>query len=153
MRKQLLERVIYYGEMCIKFIDSLIAITPSNENNDSIGLIATFKAYIYRHLFNASLEVKKEDSEKWLNLSLKERKNLLRNFDNNSIDSMIYSNFEMEYYLSLVEFLDYYDKSAIDQFDYMMYLSDLDAFISHFENRNNTYAYVQKIVNQRKKLS
>lgn len=153
MRKHLLERVIYYGELCISFIARLEERTPSKENNDSIGLIATFRAYIYRHLFNASLEVKKEDSEKWLQLSLKERKNLLRNFDTNSIDSMIYNNFEMEYYLSLVEFLDYYDKEQIDQFDYMMYLSDLDAFISHYENRNNTYAYVQKIVNQRKKFS
>lgn len=153
MRKQLLERVIYYGEMCIRFITCLEARTPSAENNDSIGLIATFRSYIYRHLFNASLQVKKEDAEKWLKLSLKERKNLLRNFDDNSIDSQIYSNFEMEYYLSLVEYLEFYDKADIDQFDYMMYLSDLDAFISNFESRNNTYAYVQKIVNQRKNFS
>ncbi|MCM1195220.1 MAG: nucleotide-binding protein [Corallococcus sp.] len=153
MRKQLLERVMRYGEMCISFIVSLEEKTPSKENNDSIGFIAMFRAYIYRHLFNASLHVRKEESEKWLKLSLKERKNLLRNFDNNSIDSQIYSNFEMEYYLNLVEFLEFYDKEEIDPFDYMMYLSDLDAFISNFENRNNTYAYVQKIVNQRKNLS
>ena len=97
--------------------------------------------------------VKQEKSEEWLIATLKERKNLLRNFDNNSIDSQIYFNFEMEYYLSLVEYLDYSNKANIDPFDYMMYLSDLDAFISHFENRNNMDAYVQKIVNQRKKFS
>lgn len=153
MRKFLLERVVYYGEMCLKFIASLEERTPSQENNDSIGLIGLFRAYIYRHLFNASVVVKKEKSEEWLMASLKERKNLLRNFDNNSIDSQIYNNFEMEYYLSLVEYLDYSSKEKIDPFDYMMYLSDLDAFISHFESRNNTYAYVQKIVNQRKKFS
>ncbi len=153
MRKYLLERVVYYGEMCLNFITNLEDRTPSKENNDSIGLIGLFRAYIYRHLFNASIAVKQEKSEEWLMATLKERKNLLRNFDNNSIDSQIYANFEMEYYLSLVEYLDYSNKANIDPFDYMMYLSDLDAFISHFENRNNMYAYVQKIVNQRKKFS
>ena len=153
MRRYLWERVVYYGEMCLRFIVSLEDRTPSKENNDSIGLIGLFRAYIYRHMFNASIVVKQEKSEEWLIATLKERKNLLRNFDNNSIDSQIYFNFEMEYYLSLVEYLDYSNKANIDPFDYMMYLSDLDAFISHFENRNNMDAYVQKIVNQRKKFS
>ena len=138
--------------MCVAFINCLEERTPSRENNDTIGLISVFRSYIYRHLFNSCRIVKTEDAEKWLNLSLKERKSLLRNFDNNAIDSKIYDNFEIEYYLNLVEFLDFHTKSSIDEFNYMMYINDLDAFIRNVESHNNTFAYVKKIVNQRKKL-
>lgn len=153
LMEQLCLKTIQYGERCIQFIDKLENGTPIRENNDSIGLIAVFKSYIYRHLFIACEKAQPENAEKWLNLSIRERKSLLRTFDNNSIDSKLYNNFEMEYYLNLVEYLSYMDKSKIDRFDYMMYLNDLDSFISHLSQSNAMNAYITKILNQRKRLN
>ena len=146
MVKSLCKKTICYGEQCIQLLERLESCTPIRENNDSVGLISVFKAYIYRHLFIACTRVQPENAEKWLNLSVKERKALLCTFDNNSIDSKIYSNFEMEYYLGLVEYLNYVDRAKIDDFDYTIYLNDLDSFISHLSSANSVNAYIKKIL-------
>ncbi len=151
-REFLLKKTIHYGNRCLEYLDVLGKLKISIENNDVYGIISVFKAYIYRHLFIASKEVDTENAGKWLTLSLKERKSLLKNFDLNSTDTKIYSNFEMEYYLNLVEYLDYVDKSEIDEFDYMMYLNDLDCYISKID-KSDVHAFVNKIVFERKKFS
>ena len=152
-KNYLFNKVIEYGNRCVAFISNLEQVTPCKENNDGVGLISVFKAYIYRHIFVACKNVHSDEAEKWLKLSLKERKSLLINFDRNSIDTMIYSNFEMEYYLNLMEYIEYMGKDRIDEFDYIMYLSDIDAFISKYDSQNHVHAYIKKISEQRKQLS
>ena len=58
----------------------------------------------------------------------------------------------MEYYLNLIEYIDFVGKDQIDHFEYMMYLSDIDNFISNYASKNNVHAYIQKIENQRQKI-
>ena len=150
MKNYLWERTVFYGKACVKYIDVLENTTPCKENNDSVGLISMFRAYIYRHLFNASKEVCREEAGEWIKKALHERRSLLRNFDNRAVDSKIYTNFEMEYYLSLVEYLDYFSKDEIDPFDYVMYLSDIDSYIARFSKDDTMHAYMKKIASQRR---
>lgn len=51
----------------------------------------------------------------------------------------------MEYYLILSEYIDYLKKENIEEFEYMMYLSDIDSFISRYTNGSDMHAYIQKI--------
>ena len=152
MKTQLWKRTVNYGKACVDYIEVLENSTPCKENNDNIGMISMFKAYIYRHLFNASKEVCPEEAGEWIKKALHERHSLLRNFDNRAVDSKIYTNFEMEYYLSLVEYLDYFNKDDIDPFDYAMYLSDIDSYLAKLSKDDTTHAYMKKISNQRKKF-
>lgn len=147
MKSDLAAKVIKKGMACLEYIDSLEASTPCIENNDKIGMIALFKAYIYRHLFNASCVVDSENAKKWLDLSLIERRQLLRSFDGNSIDSKIYSNFEMEYYLSLVEYLERYADEDIDDFEKMIYIDEINSYVVRYKNSNTVHPFIRKIVN------
>lgn len=152
MKKFLFNKVLEYGEKCINYITVLENNTPCVENNDEYGLISVFKSYIYRHLFNATKALNLPEAQEWIKKSLKERKELLRYYDEHSIDTKLYSNFEMEYYLNLSEYIAFAGKGKIDAFDYMMYLSDIDAFISDYSNKNNLNVYIRKITNQRQKI-
>ncbi len=145
IRQPLYRKVIEYGTKGVEYVDILEHVAPCVENNDNVGLISLFKAYIYRHLFNAHRQLGSNEAEKWLKLSLAERQSLLRIFDINSIDTKIYNNFEMEYYLILSEYIDFIKKENIEEFEYMMYVSDIDSFISKHTNRTDTHAYIQKI--------
>lgn len=152
MRDYLLDKTIKYGNLCLDYINILEELTHGIENNDSIGLIAVFKAYIYRHLFIANKGRHDNEAGKWIKLALKERKQLVVNFDNNSVDSKIFNNFEMEYYLSLIEYIEFFGKNNVDPFDYMMYMKDIDGFIAKMEKTDSIHAFVKQIENQRKKL-
>ena len=98
-------------------------------------------------MFNASCVVDEENAKKWLDLSLKERRQLLRSFDANSIDSKIYSNFEMEYYLSLVEYLEHGEDDEVDEFEKMMYLDEINSYVEKYQNANSVHPFVRKIAN------
>ena len=152
MQLYLFDRTKKYGEVCISLIDKLERITNSFENNDSIGLIAVFKAYIYRHLFIANRERDKSEADKWLRLTVNERRQLVRTFDDNSVDSKLFSNFEMEYYLSLMEYIDYVGKDSIEPFEYLMFVKDIDDYISKVSKGDHIHAFVKQIENKRKTL-
>lgn len=146
------KKTISYGKKGIELLDILEQKTRYSENNDHIGLVSFFRAYIYRHLFTAYKNFSYEDAIKWITASLKERRNLLYNYGGNAIDSKLFSNFEMEYYLNLMEYISFVGKENIDEFDYEMYLNDIDAYISHFSTTNPLHAYMQKLASQRKSL-
>ena len=153
LRNQLLNKVIDYAKQGLIFIDVLEKVAPCIENNDNIGLISLFKAYLYRHLFNSHRMINSDEAEKWLSLSLKERQSLLQIFDTNSVDTKIYNNLEMEYYLILSEYIDYQQKDNIDEFEYMMYINEIDNFITKYQAEHNVHAYINKISHHRKQLS
>lgn len=145
LKKQLYQKVIDYSLQGVHFVEILESVAPCIENNDNVGLVSLFKAYLYRHLFNSHRNLESSEAEKWLKLSLNERQSLLRIFDINSVDTKIYYNFEMEYYLLLSEYIDFIKKSNIDEFEYMMYLGEIDSFISKYTHGTDIHAYIQKI--------
>lgn len=152
-KSYLFKKSIGYGEKCVKYISVLEKNTPCIENNDNVGLVGLLKAYVYRHLYAANLDTDAVVAEKWLKASIKARKSLIRVFDNNSIDSKIYHNFKMEYYLNLTEYLSFYDKESVDKFEYKMYLEEIDSFITNSSSGEKINVYIKKIVNQRNVLS
>lgn len=152
MKKHAFEKAIHYGELCLKYMDVLAKAAPVVENNDVIGLISLYKAYVYKHIFVACKNLDREDSREWLKKALHERQELIRNFDTNSIDSKLYLHFQIEYYLLLIEYLDYVGKEEMDEFEYLIYLSDIDQFISSLNKKNDTNAYIKKINSQRTKI-
>ena len=152
IKKYAFEKAISYGEQCLKYIDVLIKTAPVVENNDLIGLVSLYKAYVYKHIFTASKYLGKEDTFHWLKIALNERQELIRNFDTNSIDSKLYFHFQIEYYLLLLEYLEYYGKEKMDEFEYLIYMKDIDQFIMSLNTKNDTNAYIKKINSQRAKI-
>jgi len=152
MAQSLRDKNVKYGRMCLDYIEELMSVAPCSENNDDIGLIAMFKAYLYRHLYNGLRNTDKNEAIHYLNESIKEIKLLLRNFDNHSVDTRIYENFEMEYYVNILEYIEVLGKDEIEEFDYMMYMSEIDEFISKFEKRDSTHAFMKKIFEHRSKF-
>ncbi len=152
MKEYLSDKTIQYGNICLGFLDKLEEGSRYLENNDHIGIIAVFKAYLYRHLFIAYRDKDKDEAGKWLQLAAKTRRQLVRNFDDNTVDSKIYSNFEMEYYVSLIEYILFFGKDSIDPFDYMVYMKDIDEYIAKIEKTDSIHAFVKQIENQRQKL-
>ena len=153
MKTYLYKKVKGYGEKCLDYIEDLERIAPCRENNDDVGLVAMFKAYIYRHLYMAARYEGDEDCERLLDKTIQETKLLIRNFDNSSVDTKIYGNFEMEYYVNLLEWMTYKGKESVDEFDYMMYLSEVDSYISKLSQKENRHAFIRKIVGQRNSLT
>lgn len=153
MRTFLYKKVKEYGTRGLNYITDLERIAPCVENNDNVGLIAMFRAYIYRHLFLVAKFEQDKNSEIWLNKTIQETRLLIRNFDNSSIDTKIYNNFEMEYFVNLLEWMIFKGKDNIDEFDHMMYISEIDNFISKISETGNVHAYIKKIVGQRERLA
>lgn len=138
-------KTLEYGKQFEKHVTALENSAPCIENNDHVGLISMFKGYIYRHMFNACLALQNDEALHWITESMRERQSLLRIFDKNSVDTKIYANFQMEYYLNLIEYLDFVHKEGINQFDYMMYLNDIDSFLQQCNSANDMHSYIQKI--------
>lgn len=141
-----------YGRQCIDNVEILINNSPARENNDAVGLIAMIKAYNFRNMYVAARLIASDEADDFLKASLEERKSLLINFDGNTVDSKLYTNFEMEYCLNLIEYIEYYGKDSIEKFELRMYLDDIDSFIRKYEIENDTSKYIQKIASKRMKL-
>lgn len=152
LKQQLYRKSIEYAEIGITYINKLEHSTVCKENNDNVGLVSLFKAFLYRHLFNSYRVIDFDKAEKWIKLSLKERQSLLNIFDVNSVDTKIYNNFEIQYYVNLSEYIDYIKPDNIDEFEYMMYINDIDNFISKYQAERNVHAYIHKISQHRKQL-
>lgn len=152
LKQQLYRKSIEYAEIGITYINKLEHSTACKENNDNVGLVSLFKAFLYRHLFNSYRVIDFDKAEKWIKLSLKERQSLLNIFDVNSVDTKIYNNFEIQYYVNLSEYIDYIKPDNIDEFEYMMYINDIDNFISKYQSERNVHAYIHKISQHRKQL-
>ena len=145
MKNRLFGMALNYGERCLDFLNSLEQVAPCIENNDHIGLVSLFKGYIYRHLFTAASALGDDKATEWLKASLGERKKLLRNFDEYSIDTQIYNTFRMEYYLNLMEYIAFCGRETIDDFEYIMYLNEVDSFIKECSEHDSLNVYIKRI--------
>ena len=127
-------------------IRSLKAASPAVENTDSKGLLSLFLAYAYRNLFVSSKCLgDKEGSLKWLEKTKRERTALKNNFELGSIDTKLYENFEMEYYLCLSEYLEYADELDLDEDDVEDYRDDIRAFVRAAGQKTEHSRYIEKI--------
>lgn len=149
-KRHLYEKTLKYADDCLENINALLSFNFVKDQNDDKGIVSIFKSYIYRHMFNASKIVRPEESDKWLIASLNERKSLLRTFGNNSIDSKLYNNFRIEYYINLLEFIE--NNPNIDNFELSLNIKELKSFVDEFKLDNKISVYIQSIGDKLKKL-
>jgi hypothetical protein len=153
LREMLYHKSIDAAKTCLEEIAALEKSAVCRENNDGAGLLSLFKAYEYRNLFLCHKRLGLDGYKEWLELAKKERKALVRNFNKGSIDSKLYDNFRMEYYLILVEFMENVDLDSIDKFEKKMYLSEINKYLTLKKEEDNTGIYVKKIEEAYRKLS
>ena len=53
----------------------------------------------------------------------------------------------MEYYLSLVEYLERYADEDIDDFEKMIYIDEINSYVVRYKNSNTVHPFIRKIVN------
>ncbi len=144
-RLNLYQKTIECAEKSLKAVEVLEQKTPCKENNDHVGLISLFKAYIYRNLYLAKREVEPEESSVWLKKTLKQREALKNTYSKGSIDTQLYNTFSMEYYLSLVNYLSSGIDESIDEFEIMMYKNEIKDYLSSVKKQNKQNAYLKQI--------
>ncbi|MGN1373328.1 MAG: TIR domain-containing protein [Candidatus Coproplasma sp.] len=154
------EKLIKNVELCkqwgfnaLQDLEKLESFSSIRDNNDHKGLLSLFKAYIFRNLFICCKKLNDEEGElDWLIKSKKERTSLKNNFEIGSIDSLLYDNFSMEYYLTLVEYLSYAEKLDLDEDDVEDYKDEIQSFIDESTKQVNHSRYVDRIANLLSKL-
>lgn len=145
MKKSLYTKCIREVDKAMNYIEVLENSTPCKENNDSIGLVSLIKSYLYRNMFVCMQYLGDSQSLKWLEMARKERKALKRNFDNGIIDSKLYANFKMEYYLILSECLLYAEELGIDEYDKQIYLEEISSYLQSETEEDGSSVYVDRI--------
>ena len=74
-----------------------------------------------------------------------ERKSLRKNFGKGTIDTQLYNNFCMEYYLALVNYLDFVGEGEIDEFDLMMYRKEMTDYLNSVKKDSQENPYLKQI--------
>ena len=137
----------------IKDIEVLEAAAPIRDNNDHKGILSLFYAYVYRNLFLCEKELgNKKEMLGWLEKTRKERTSLRNNFEAGSIDTQLFENFEMEYYLCLIESLTYAEDLELDEDDIEDYKDEIARFVEESTRRNDYSRYVERSSGLLKKL-
>lgn len=126
-------------------IAELSAIAPIKETNDDVGLISLIRAYVYRNAFLCSCRLGKEDALSWLEKTMEERVGLKQNFEIGTIDSQLYANFAMEYYLARLEYLENAEALGLDPFDCSIYMEEIETYIAEHKEKTNETDYFNKI--------
>jgi len=135
-----------WAEQTITDMKILEESASVRDNNDHKGIIALFYAYIYRNMYLACKELGEQDEAiKWLEKTKKERTALKNNFEIGSIDSQLYDNFAMEYYLTLIEYLQYADKLKIDEEDIEDYKDEIKNYLKDTQKIKEHSKYVERI--------
>ncbi len=132
-----------YGLKTISYIEELEKIAPCIENNDEMGLVSLLKAYVYRNLFVSKSFLNEDDALDWLKKTFRERTSLKNNFGSGTIDTQLYNNFCMEYYLSLVNLLQTDD--SIDPFEVQMYKAEMSEYIKSVIANNHENMYLKQM--------
>lgn len=132
-----------YSKKALYYIDELLKTNACKENNDEIGLVSLYKAYIFRNVFLAKKCLGDEDAGEWLKKTLAERSSLKNNFSNDTIDSQLYQTFCMEYYLSVVNYATY--NSEVDPFVIMMYKQEMEKYLQSIKQSYLGNVFIKQI--------
>lgn len=145
MQKNLIESYAW-AEQTLKDLKILEESAPVKDNNDHKGILSLFYAYVYRNLFLSCKYLNKEEEAlKWLEKTKKERTALKNNFEIGSIDTQLFENFEMEYYLTLTEYLIYADMFNIDEDEVEDYKDEIKAYLKDTKRQIEHSKYVERI--------
>ncbi len=130
----------------IEDIEKLSSMPHIKENNDRRGLLSLLYAYIYRNLFLYH-KSRNEEAEMLdcLKKTKRERTSLKNNYAIGSIDSKLYENFSMEYYLTLCECIQYADKLSLDEDEIEDYKEEIREFINSYKKNDDSTLYISKI--------
>lgn len=134
-----------YGLEALECIRVLETVTPHKENHDDKGIISLFRAYIYRNLFISKSYLGEEDAIDFLKDTIRERENLKNTYSRGSIDTQLYNTFCMEYYLSLISYLDSEEAKDLDEFEIMMYKTEIKEYLQSVHNDSSETAYLHRI--------
>lgn len=134
-----------YGVRCLESIEVLEKATPSKENHDEVGLISLLRAYVYRNLYVAEKYLQEDGCLVWLQKTMKERESLKSIYGKGAIDTQLYNLFCMEYYLSLVNYLESGQTDEIDDFEIMMYREEISDYLDSIKKGHNETAYLHQI--------
>ncbi len=139
-------KCIYWAEKCLEDLRNLESVAHVKDNNDHKGFVSLFYAYNYRNLYLCHMELgDKETALSYLEKTRKERLALKNNFQAGSIDSHLYSNFEMEYFLALAEYLNYADEFELDEDDVEDYKAEISEYVKVSKHKTDISLYVKRI--------
>ena len=129
-----------------KAIQELERVAPVKESNDVVGILSLIRAYVYRNAFLCSRRLgKEEEALEWLRKTMNERISLKQNFEIGTIDSQLYENFAMEYYLSRLEYLENKEALGLDPFDCSIWMEEIETYISEHNEKKNETDYFNKV--------
>lgn len=141
-----MEKSRYWAQTSMDDIARLEQSAPIRDNYDHKGILSLFRAYIFRNQFIACKFLgEKEEEIKWLMLTKKERTALKNNFEIGSIDSQLYDNFSMEYYLTLIEYLGYAERLGLDEDDVEDYKDEIANYLKESKVQSDHSKYVERI--------
>ena len=126
-------------------MERLGEVTDLVGNNDMKGIISLFYAYLYRNLYLCSIKLKDGDELEWLEKSKDERYSLKRYFQPGTIDSQLYNTFQMEYYLTLTEYMGHAEGRDIDEDDLESYSEEIEMFLKESKKQNDHARYISRI--------
>jgi hypothetical protein len=145
LRLGLQHKVKGYALQALSAIEQLEQRAPCKENNDTMGLISLLKSYVFRNLYLAMTELGEDGAKEWLRKAMVEREALKNNYGKGTIDTQLYNTFCMEYYLSLVNFLAAREPEEIDEFETLMYKSEIRNYLNSVKKESAENAYLRQI--------
>lgn len=142
LRRSLHKMSNEYATECLTCIGILEQRAPCKENNDETGLISLIKSYAYCNIYLSKHFLKEVDENDYLIKTLKERESLKNNYIIGSIDTQLYNNFCMQYYLALISYLTY---NKVDEFELLMYKNEISEYLNSVKKDKNENAYIKQI--------
>ncbi len=139
-RIKAMESSIEYGESCLSSCDELA------KNNMNRQLVELYRAYMYRNLATAYMGGvgPKEQGIEFLKKSFESRKYLFEYYEMHEINSRLFDNFELEYFLVLSERFEYVEDEEIledlldDCADYVKKMKDSEREKNYFIHKIET---------------
>ena len=149
---------IKYARLALKAIDELEESTKRWENNDSNGIFSLFRAYLHRNMYVAISFIDANDPDESkaiaeegdnalerLKMTTIERHQLKQFFSNGNIDTKLYDNFCMEYYLALKDFLDSDLSKLLDRQTIRRCKKEIGAYLDRERGQRVQNIYLQQI--------
>ncbi len=153
-RKDYMQKAVTYGQQTIENLKKLQVATYAEQNNDHRGLISLLYAYVYRNLFVAYRYLGDTTNEReYLKKTKGERYALKNNYAQGTIDSKLYENFAMEYYLCLSEYIQSADFFDIPSAQRRTYCREIKDFIQSVQQQRAATTYMTKIQNNLQKYN
>ncbi len=145
LRKECYENACDMAFATLEDIKILTERAPVKEHHDDVGLLALIRAYVYRNLYISKRNLGIEDAMEYLERTKQEREDLKNHFEGGSLDTKLYNILCMEYYLSVIEYLDAYRTEEANRFEVRMYRDEILAYLDTVKREDQETAYLHQI--------